>query len=160
MIFVTVGTQFPFDRLIKAVDAAVEMGRIQGESFAQTGETAYRPRNFPAVPELNKETFDDYVKRATGIVSHAGIGSITMAMACAKPMLVMPRLRKYGEVVNDHQVAIARRFAQSGYILLAEDEQDLIARIAELPFFVPKRRVARPETVSRRVMEFLEQVTV
>ncbi|MBE0535429.1 MAG: hypothetical protein IH624_07135 [Phycisphaerae bacterium] len=160
MIFVTVGTQFPFDRLIRAVDTALEMDRINEEVFAQTGEGLYQPRRFSAAPALDKESFDAHITSATAIISHAGIGSMTMAMASAKPMLVMPRLKKYGEVVNDHQVAIARKFAESGYVLLAEDENDFIKKIVELPGFVPRHRTAKPDLVSRRVVEFLNELTV
>jgi beta-1,4-N-acetylglucosaminyltransferase len=160
MIFVTVGTQFPFNRLIRAVDAAVDAGLIQEEVFAQTGDGGCKPRCFAAVPSLDKESFDACVRRATGIVSHAGIGSMTLAMAHAKPLLVMPRLKQYGEVVNDHQVAIARRFAEAGYVLLAENEQQFLQKIAVLSSFIPKQRIARPELVSRRVVEFLNELTV
>jgi UDP-N-acetylglucosamine transferase subunit ALG13 len=49
MIFLTVGTQFPFDRLVRAVDEAFDNGAIDEEVFAQIGETSYRPRNFEQV---------------------------------------------------------------------------------------------------------------
>ena len=160
MIFVTVGTQFPFDRLIKAVDTALETGQVNEQVFAQTGEGSYKPRHFSIQPSLEKDSFDEYVRQSTGIISHAGIGSINIAMAYDKPMLVMPRLKKYGEVVNDHQVAIARKFAESGHILLANDEEELLEKITELRFFVPRQRTAQPESVSRRVMEFLNELTV
>ncbi len=160
MIFVTVGTQFPFDRLIKAVDTALETGQVNEQVFAQTGEGSYKPRHFSIQPSLEKDSFDEYVRQSTGIISHAGIGSINIAMAYDKPMLVMTRLKKYGEVVNDHQVAIARKFAESGHILLANDEEELLEKITELRFFVPRQRTAQPESVSRRVMEFLNELTV
>jgi beta-1,4-N-acetylglucosaminyltransferase len=160
MIFVTVGTQFPFDRLIKAVDTALETGQINEQVFAQTGEGSYKPRNFPTKPSLEKESFDEYVRQATGIISHAGMGSINIAMAYDKPMLVMPRLKKYGEVVNDHQVAISRKFAELGHILLANDEDELLEKIKELPSFIPRQRIAQPELVTQRIMGFLDELSV
>src|SRR5512143_1471526 len=111
MIFLTVGTQFPFDRLVSAVDNLIEQGLIAEEVFAQVGETSYQPRNFEAVPTLEKGSFDAQIKQATAIIGHAGIGTISCALGNGKPLLVMPRLSKYGEVVNDHQVAIAGRFS-------------------------------------------------
>jgi beta-1,4-N-acetylglucosaminyltransferase len=160
MIFVTVGTQFPFDRLIKAVDTALETGQINEQVFAQTGEGSYKPRNFPTKPSLEKESFDEYVRQATGIISHAGMGSINIAMAYDKPMLVMPRLKKYGEHVNDHQVAISRKFAELGHILLANDEDELFEKIKELPSFIPRQRIAQPELVTQRIMGFLDELSV
>lgn len=160
MIFVTVGTQFPFDRLVKTVDRAVEKGLITENVFAQTSQTSYKPRNFPSQPSLEKESFDKYVRQATGIISHAGIGSINIAMAFDKPMLVMPRLKKYGEVVNDHQVTLARKFARAGHIMLANDEEELLEKVSDLPLFVPRLRTPQPESVSRRVTEFLDELLV
>jgi len=160
MIFLTVGTQFPFDRLVKGVDAAVDLGCINEEIFAQIGEGGCEPRNFPAVPSLDKESFDECVARADAIISHAGMGSITLAMSQAKPLLVMPRLKQYGEVVNDHQVAIARKFAEAELVLLAEDQQQLLDKIMLLPLFIPKRRIAQPELVSRRVLQFLNELKI
>ena len=160
MIFITVGTQFPFDRLVRAVDRAIETGRITDKVIAQTGEGSYKPRHFSTKISLEKEEFDEYVLQATAIISHAGMGIITMALTYDKPLLVMPRLKKYGEVVNDHQLAVAKKFEELKHILLAHDEEDLLEKITELPLFVPQRRIAQPEAVSRHVMQFLNKLSV
>ena len=110
MIFLTVGTQFPFDRLVRAVDQAVERSGCAVEIFAQIADSVYRPRCFDAVSYLQKDDFDKNMREASSIISHAGMGTITAALEGKKPLLVMPRLRKFGEVVNDHQVAIAKKF--------------------------------------------------
>jgi UDP-N-acetylglucosamine transferase subunit ALG13 len=158
MIFLTVGTQFPFDRLVRAVDEAFDNGLVGEEVFAQTGETSYKPRNFEAVARLEKGLFDNYVRQASGIISHAGIGTITMALDNHKPLLVMPRLKKYGEVVNDHQVAIAKRFEQSGYVLVAYESEELPKKIEQLKTFVPCKRKATPEAVAKRIALFLRSL--
>jgi beta-1,4-N-acetylglucosaminyltransferase len=158
MIFLTVGTQFPFDRLVRTVDVIFDGGLIDQEIFAQIGRTAYTPRNFRSVPSLDKETFDGYFKKASAVIGHAGIGTITMALDNAKPLLVMPRLKKYGEVVHDHQVAIARKFEALGHVLVAYDVGDLPNGIRKLKDFVPRKRVADPEAVSDRIRRFLEEL--
>lgn len=160
MIFLTVGTQFPFDRLVKAVDQAVSNNKCDGQIFAQVGVTSYRPKNFEAVPWLDKTLFDKRLSEADGIISHAGIGTITMALENRKPLLVMPRLRKYGEVVNDHQLAIARRFEQLGYLLVAYGQEDLPKTIEQLKTFVPRRRETQREAVSGRIAQFLKELSV
>jgi len=156
MIFLTVGTQFPFDRLVRAVDEIVDQGILDGDVFAQIGGSSYQPRNFEAVTTLAKEDFDTQIRKSTALISHAGMGSITVALDNDKPLLVMPRRKQYGEVVNDHQVAIAREFGRLGCVLVAQDEQELPAVVSSLHGFKPAERATQPEAVATRISKFLE----
>jgi UDP-N-acetylglucosamine transferase subunit ALG13 len=156
MIFLTVGTQFPFDRLIQAVDLLFDEGVMYEDVFGQIGDSACKPRNFEAVASLEKKAFDDRFRGASAIISHAGMGVITMALDHGKSLLVMPRQRKYREVVNDHQVALADKFEALGHILLARDETQLRAKVEQLRSFVPRLRKADPDVVARRISRFLE----
>jgi len=158
MIFLTVGTQFPFDRLVKAVDEAVGKNRFDQEVYAQVGTTSYRPKNFEAVASLEKSLFDKYFNEAEGIISHAGMGTITMALEHRKPLLVMPRLKKYDKVVNDHQYAIARKYEQLGYLLVAYKAEDLPAKIGKLKSFVPQERQPKTKVVAERISTFLNEL--
>lgn len=159
MIFLTVGTQFPFDRLVKAVDQAFGNGHLEGEVYAQIGESAYRPHNFPAVPRMEKHLFDERMRDASAIISHAGMGTISMALDKGKPLLVMPRLKKYGEAVNDHQVAIARKFEELGHMLVAYNAEELPAKIRQLETFELTKRTATPEAVAERIAGFLRELS-
>ena len=158
MIFLTVGSQFPFDRLVRAVDGLIDKGLITETLFAQIGESSYKPRNFQSVTYLEKGVFDGYVKQASGIIGHAGMGTITVALSNRKPLLAMPRLKRYREVVNDHQVDIARRFSDLGHILAAYDVGDLSHLIRKLDSFVPKERKASPEKVVDRILRYLNSL--
>jgi UDP-N-acetylglucosamine transferase subunit ALG13 len=159
MIFLTVGTQFPFDRLIKAVDGAFDEGLIDEEIFAQIGQSSYKPRNFESVRSLEKGLFDDYIRKASSVIGHAGMGTITIALNHDKPLLVMPRLEKNGEVVNDHQVAIARKFEELNFILVAYQGEDLPERIKKLRSFVPRPRRNHAKAVADRIARFLDEVS-
>ena len=119
MIFLAVGTQFPFDRLVKALDECLDTGIIDEEIFGQIGETSYNPRNFKSIDFLSKKDFDTALMESSRVIGHAGIGIIRTALENNKPLLVMPRLRRYHEVVHDHQVEIARKFEKLGHILVA-----------------------------------------
>jgi len=156
MIFLTVGTQFPFDRLVKAADQAIEAGKMDEEICAQVGDSSYRPRCFEAVSHMEKHLFDECVHKASAIIGHAGMGTITTALDQDKPLLVMPRLRKYREAVNDHQLAIARKFEKLGHILVAYDAEELPAKIEALKSFVPRKRKAQPGQVTERISRFLD----
>ena len=157
-MFLTVGTQFPFDRLVKAVDEAIDSERLDEEVHAQIGDSSYRPRNFEAVSHMDKRLFDEHMHEASCIIGHAGMGTITMALDANKPLLVMPRLKKYGEVVNDHQLAIARKFEQLGHLLVAYDEEQLSEKMKALKSFVPQKRRANCEAVVARISDFLHEI--
>ena len=159
MIFLTVGTLFPFDRLVKAMDEGVAKGLIKEEVFAQIGKDGFRPNNFEYTEVLDKDTFDSYINKASCLVSHAGVGSITMAINYRKSLLVMPRLKCFGEHVNDHQLHTAKKFEQLGCILAVYDTDEFLERIGELKTFVPKRRQTQVGSVVNRISRFLLEVS-
>ncbi len=157
MIFLTVGTQFPFDRLVKTIDDIVGKDLINEEIFSQIGESAYKPKNFKSVAFLEKNVFNNYLKNASRVIGHAGTGTIITALEYDKPLLVMPRLSKYHEVVHDHQVAIAKKFEEQKHILVAYQEEDLLQKAMELKHFLPKKRKTQVEAVVQRILDFLQQ---
>jgi exopolysaccharide biosynthesis glucuronosyltransferase PssE len=124
MIFVTVGTQVPFDRLVRAVDQwAGEQGRT--DVFAQIGETELVPEHIEAAASLGPDEFARRFEAADVVVAHAGMGTILGALESGKPLLVMPRRASLGEHRNEHQLATARRFAEKGLVHVAMDESEL-----------------------------------
>jgi len=158
MIFLTVGTLFPFDRLVKAVDSGIGEGMVEEEVFAQIGRNGYEPKNMEYVESLDKKAFDEKVKKAVGLISHAGMGSIAMALDHNKPLLVMPRLKMYGEHVNDHQVGTAKKFEELGHILVAYTKEELPDKLQMLKHFVPKKRETQVEAVAERISDYLKQI--
>jgi UDP-N-acetylglucosamine transferase subunit ALG13 len=128
MIFVTVGAQMPFDRLVKAVDQWVcERGR--DDVFAQIGITEYRPENIQWTPLLSTEEFTLRCETAKVIVAHAGTGSIITALQLGKPILIMPRRASLRETRNDHQVATSEQFRRFDSVVVALDEKELIIQL-------------------------------
>lgn len=158
MIFLTVGTQFPFDRLVKAIDDILDRRLINEKIFAQMGKSSYKPRNFEAVPSLENSLFDKYMREASQVISHAGVGTIITALEHNKPLLVMPRLKKYGEHVNDHQCNIAKKFEQEGYLLATYDVKELPEKIEKLKSFVPQKRQTQTQQVIERISKFLDDL--
>ena len=155
MIFLTVGTSLPFDRLLKAVDRLVGQGKIDNQFFAQVGKKGFRPRNFESVQTLDKKRFDECFERADAIIAHAGMGTIMMALDQNKPILVMPRLKKYRELVNDHQLATAKRFEQLGHVLAVYDINELVDKFNLLKSFHPVPRENQVDKVAERIGSFL-----
>jgi len=131
LIFVTVGSQLRFDRLVRTVDEwAARTGR--SDVFAQIGQTGFRPRAIRWTEKLGREEFLRTMEDATCIVSHAGTGTIITALELGKPLLVLPRRASLGETRNEHQTATARSFAKAGYLHVAYDERELEAALARI----------------------------
>lgn len=131
MIFVTVGTQGSFDRLVRVVDRwAQETGR--SDVFAQIGPSDYVPRAMDYAKQVDPALFRALIEGASAIVCHAGVGTILAAMELGKPIVVMPRRAILGEQRSEHQVATANRFADLGVVVVAADEHELRARLDEL----------------------------
>ncbi|NUT54618.1 MAG: hypothetical protein HOQ03_01365, partial [Thermoleophilia bacterium] len=63
-------------------------------------------------------------------VTHAGVGSVLVALANGKRPVVVPRLKAFGEAVDDHQLQLGRRFAAAGLVTLVEDLGALEAALA------------------------------
>jgi UDP-N-acetylglucosamine transferase subunit ALG13 len=131
MIFVTVGTQGRFDRLIRTVD---EWASVRGKPdvFAQIGPSDYRCEHIRAERFIDPGEFRKRIESASLVIAHAGMGSIITALELGKKILVMPRQANLGEHRNDHQVATAKRFAEQGRIEVAFNEQELAAKLDHL----------------------------
>ncbi len=131
MIFVTVGAQMPFDRLVRAVDEwAGRHGRR--DVFAQIGTTTYIPQHIEFVRSLDAAAYALKLNEADVVVAHAGMGTILSALERGKPLLLMPRRGDLNETRNDHQIATADRFGARGMVHIARDEVELASRLEEL----------------------------
>ena len=126
MIFVTVGAQMPFDRLIRAVDEWVKhRGSDAADVFAQIGASKWSPQHVEWVSFLDPPQFRRKYQEADVIVAHAGTGTILTAMELGKPILVMPRRAELLETRNDHQLATVNRFESITGISVAWNEDEL-----------------------------------
>ena len=131
MIFLTVGTDGPFDRLVNAVDRwAGSAGRQ--DVFAQIGHSQIRPSHIRFQQFLDPLEFTRLFSAAELVVAHAGMGTILSALRHEKPLLVMPRRASLGEQRNEHQLATARHLMQMGKVTVAFDEEELIERLGRL----------------------------
>lgn len=124
-IFVVVGTQEPFDRMVKAVDQWAE-GNRSVHVFAQISNTEYIPKWFESTDFISPDLFDIKFREADLIVSHAGMGTIISALQHSKPIIVMPRLARFHEHRNDHQLATAKSFGKLGFVRDVYSESDLM----------------------------------
>ena len=126
MIVVTVGTnEAPFDRLLRALDRE----RPAEEMLVQHGPSRVRPTGARCVEFLPYDELADEIQRARVVVMHAGVGSIMTALANGKRPVVVPRLRRFGEAVDDHQLDLGRRLHESGLVVLVESPDDVLGAL-------------------------------
>ena len=132
MIFLTVGTHEPFDRLVRYVDTWCG-ARAKNEVFGQiTKRAEYQPTHFRAVPTLDPDQYQKHFSSADFIISHAGMGSIITALSMQKPIVILPRRGHLQETRNDHQFATLQHFRSRPGIFAAEDEDELSAILHRL----------------------------
>lgn len=124
MIFVTVGTQLPFDRLIEAVDDLAPLFP-NTEFIAQAYGTRYAAKHIKTLEFVPPADFGNYINKAELIISHAGIGTILSVSQMGKPLIIFPRLAKYKEHRNDHQLATCRMLESRNAVHVAYDKKSL-----------------------------------
>ena len=143
MMFVTVGTDLaPFDRLLQAVEQLDAPETL----VVQYGSSKVKPRNASCVDFLPFDAWVDHIRQASAVVTHGGVGSIMVALMNGKRPFVVPRLRRYGEAVDDHQQLFGRRFGEDGHVIYVEDPADLAEAIrtseTTVPLSAPKVALA------------------
>lgn len=154
-MLLTVGLErFPFDRLVRAADRAVEEGLVRGPAFGQIGTSAYTPRHFPFARFLPFDELRRRLQEADVVVCHAGVGTILLAQQLGKLPLVLPRRAAWGEQLDDHQLDLALRLAPAGRLLLARTEEELGAQLAR---YDALRQALPPPAASSPEREALER---
>lgn len=158
MIFVTLGTQrFQFDRLLKYIDKQIANGQIDDVVFAQIGNSTYRPQNYDYKDFLDKEEFNNKIKESTLIITHSGVGTIIDSINANKPVIVVPRLKKYGEHIDNHQLQIAESFSQKNFVISnGENIEDLSENIKKSKKFKFEKYKSSNKKIQKIIDEFIQ----
>jgi len=127
MILVTIGTQAPFNRLIRAME---DMAKdIEEEIIVQAFDLDFEPKHLKILGNVPTDEFNSLVANSNIIISHAGMGNIISAMQYLKPIVILPRLSKFGEHRNDHQLATAKKMASLNYVTSVYSTDELKLRV-------------------------------
>lgn len=128
MIFVTVGThEQGFNRLITELDLLVKNNEIKDQVIIQHGYTTYQPQYCTAQKFIPAQDMESYMETADLVISHGGPATYMTAISKGTPTIVVPRLSRFNEHVNDHQLDFANKInATSDYNLT------IITEISEL----------------------------
>ena len=128
MIFATIGTHnIGFERLVVKMDEIA--GWIDEEVVIQIGSTRYTPKHAGYFDFTDEGGIFEHLKRARVVVTHAGAGSVLDALSLAKPIILFPRLKKYGECFDDQQLELTRVLSENGRAIAVYDAEDLESAI-------------------------------
>lgn len=130
-VFITLGSQkFQFNRLLKAVDELCERGTLDVEDvFAQIGYSDYIPQKYNYKTFLDRDEFSNEMEKADIVITHGGTGAIIGAVKRGKKVIAVPRLAKYGEHVDDHQLQLIKQFDDLNLICPCRDTNKLEAAL-------------------------------
>lgn len=149
MIFVSLGThERPFCRLVREIDRLSCEGKIKDKIVVQLGFTDYKfkSRNIEAEKYMSQKKFDSLFRKAEILITHGGSGNILDAISQGKPVVAVPRLSKFGEHVNDHQLQIVGEMEKLGNVFAVYD----IGKLAEA---IGKAKSAGVKKIKRKTPE-------
>jgi beta-1,4-N-acetylglucosaminyltransferase len=157
MIYVTLGTMFlDFERLVNAMD---DIARDTGEQVViQLGMSTCRPENCAYFDFLPREEVLEIQRHARVIVGHAGIGTALDALSVGKPFITVPRLKRFKEHMNDHQIEIADAIERRGWGRKILNMGELAAACAEPPA-APEDYRPNKEPLIAAVRSMVERVS-
>lgn len=160
MIFVTTGTQAPFNRLIQAMEEIA--GELPDEEVvAQAFGVDFVVRNMRVVEFLTPEEYNGIFSKSRLIISHAGMGTIISALKERKQIIIVPRIAALGEHRNEHQMATANKIAQLNYMPVVFNMEDLRELVlhshtrSKLLFTMPELGDTASQSLISSIHEFM-----
>lgn len=157
MILVTLGTQDKeFSRLLEAIQKQIECGVIQEEVVVQAGCTKFESKEMKIFDLISGEEFEQLMEKCDLLITHGGVGSIISGLKHHKKIIAAPRLSKYKEHTNDHQLQIIEEFSKEGYLLPLFDFSKLGKVIEKAKHFKPKEFKSNTRHVVNMIEDYIE----
>ncbi len=159
MILIILGTQkFQFNRLLMIMDKLIEDKKITDQVIAQIGNSNYKPINYEYHDFFNSMKFDSLISKADVIITHGGVGSMISALIKNKKIIVVPRLKKYNEHIDDHQLELAKEFQKRDYIILNTDLSELYSDLYNIDSFEPNAYKSENKRILYEINEFISKI--
>ena len=156
MILVTVGSQkFQFNRLLKKIDDLIENKIITDKVFAQIGVSDYKPKNYEYTDFLTQDEFLKKMDECDTVITHAGTGVIVNAVKKEKKVIAVPRLAKYGEHVDDHQIQLIKEFEELNFIEPVYDIDKLANSMNNIQNKKFNRYVSNTENIIKNINSYI-----
>ena len=159
MILIVLAThKLGFKRLLDAVQKQIDKGNIQEKVIAQVGHTDFHSNDMEIFDMISYDDFVSLVKKADLIITHGGVGCIMDAIKEGKKVIAAPRLKKYNEAENDHQLEIIEEFTKRGYILPLYDFDNLDKVLKEAKKFVPKKYKSNNLKMIKIIEDYIDKI--
>lgn len=157
MILVLLGTQNnSFHRLLYELEKCLKDGIIKDSVVVQCGYTKFISKYMELVDFIPIEEFDRYIESADLVITHGGVGSIINSIKSGKKVIAVPRLSKFNEHVNDHQVQIIKMFDKKGFIKGVFNMVDLSKAIMNIERFIPVKYVGNNKTMLTIISDYID----
>lgn len=158
MIFVCIGSRdYQFNRLIRKMDELVRDAVVTEPVIMQIGESEYEPKYAEWHRFIDRDKFKDYQKRASLIISHGGTGALVGALKMGKQVIAVPRLAKYGEHIDDHQMQISEALRKEGYLNVVLDIEQLGNVIRDMEAHPIEKKYEKPSNVLPIIETFIDE---
>lgn len=159
MIFITLGSQkFQFNRLLKCVDNLVESKIIEEEIFAQVGYSDYIPKHYSYKKFLDRNEYMEKVNKCNLVITHGGTGAIIGAIKRGKKVIAIPRLKRFGEHVDDHQVQIVNQFNDMNLICGIMDTKNLENAVIEVKGQEYKQYKSNTNVIISSIEKYIDEI--
>ncbi len=159
MVFITLGTQGnQFPRCLQMVEELIKELNPKQEFIAQLGNTLYTSDTIKCLDYVSETTFKEYIAQADVVISHAGSGALFSAIQKGKKCIAVARLKKYNEMLNDHQTELVRKLSEDGYIL--DGTYSIVNAWKKLDSFIPRKcdfECTLPQEIGGLIDNWLKQ---
>ena len=161
MILVMLGTQNnSFHRLLEEIDNLIKKGVIKEKVIVQAGYTEYKTTNkqMKILKLMPLDELEDLIEQADLIITHGGVGSITLSLKRGKKVIAVPRLHEYHEHVNNHQKEIVQTYDEKGYIVGVQDVKELQEALSKIKNFEPKKYQTNNQKMLKIIEDFIDKI--
>ena len=161
MIFVTLGTQDKqFKRLPEKIEKLIKDGKIIDRVIMQVGNTKFesdlKSSKLKVIKFLKSKKITQLINDADLIITHGGVGTILEGINLGKKIIAVPRLKKYKEHVNDHQLQIIENFNANGYVIGTRGIDDIEIALERVEDFVPKKYESNNEKFIENLEKYIK----
>lgn len=159
MIIVLLGT-FPttFVRPLVEIDRLCRKGIIKERVIVQSGHTQFDSDYLEMRPFIHPDELTELYQEARVVISQAGTGSLIKGLKLNKKIISIPRLAKYGEVVDDHQVEILQEFTRLKYLLPWTEDISLETVLNKIDTFEPSPYVSTKQKIIDYLDDYINSI--
>ena len=158
MILVLLGTQNnSFKRLLDKIQECIDNKIINEEVVVQAGHTVFNSSDMKILDFISQEELDNLLSQARIVITHGWVGSIVNSLKLSKKVIAVPRLSKYNEHVNDHQIQIVEKFNNEKYIIGITDISKLPSALSNIDNFTPKKYDTNSNNIINIISSFINK---